>query len=164
MGLFDFLKKERNIKKSGIIYSPTNGEIKPICETPDQMFAKKLIGDGAIIFNSDGNIIAPFDGKVKMLFPTKHAIGLESNDGIEILIHYGINTVELKGEGFRTYVKQGGIIKTGNKLLVVDNALLESRGLITCVIIAVTYPKDIKIEMLKNGIIQQKEEIIQVIK
>lgn len=93
------------------IYSPGKGQIIPLSEVPDQVFAQKMMGDGVGFVPEDGEIVAPFDGTVKTIFPTKHAIGIESDEGIELLIHIGIDTVKLDGSGFESMVSTGDTIK-----------------------------------------------------
>lgn len=102
------------------IYSPGKGQIIPLSEVPDQVFAQKMMGDGVGLVPEDGEIVAPFDGTVKTIFPTKHAIGIESDEGIELLIHIGIDTVKLDGSGFESMVSTGDTIKKGQKLMQVD--------------------------------------------
>ncbi|WP_432724876.1 glucose-specific PTS transporter subunit IIBC [Staphylococcus equorum] len=102
------------------IYSPGKGQIIPLSEVPDQVFAQKMMGDGIGFVPEDGEIVAPFDGTVKTIFPTKHAIGIESDEGIELLIHIGIDTVKLDGSGFESMVSTGDTIKKGQTLMQVD--------------------------------------------
>lgn len=99
---------------------PLNGHIKPLSEVPDKMFAEKMMGDGFAIDPTDGEVVSPVDGKIVNLFSTKHAIGIEAIDGTEILIHVGIDTVNLKGEGFEAHVQQGDNVTVGQKLLTFD--------------------------------------------
>ncbi|MEW9109790.1 MAG: glucose-specific PTS transporter subunit IIBC [Cytobacillus gottheilii] len=106
--------------KEDSFVSPIKGEIKPITEVPDAVFSGKMMGDGFAIVPSNGKIVSPVDGKIVNLFPTKHAIGILSDSGREILIHVGIDTVKLKGQGFETFVKEGDAIKAGQQLLQVD--------------------------------------------
>jgi glucose PTS system EIICBA or EIICB component len=100
--------------------SPIKGEIKPITEVPDQVFSGKMMGDGFAIVPSEGTIVSPVDGKIVNLFPTKHAIGILSDTGREILIHVGIDTVNLKGQGFETLVSENDTVTKGQPLLKVD--------------------------------------------
>ncbi|MDQ0229503.1 glucose-specific PTS transporter subunit IIBC [Metabacillus malikii] len=102
------------------IVAPLTGEIKPITEVPDQVFSGKMMGDGFAILPTNGTVVSPVNGKILNVFPTKHAIGIQSDGGKEILIHFGIDTVNLKGEGFTTFVAEGDIIEQGQKLLEVD--------------------------------------------
>lgn len=100
--------------------SPIKGKIMPITEVPDQVFSGKMMGDGFAIEPEDGNIVSPVNGKVLNVFPTKHAIGLEADNGMEILIHIGIDTVGLKGEGFTAKISEGDQVKQGQALMEVD--------------------------------------------
>ncbi|MBT2663065.1 glucose-specific PTS transporter subunit IIBC [Bacillus sp. ISL-45] len=100
--------------------SPIKGEILPITEVPDQVFSGKMMGDGFAIVPAEGTIVSPVDGKIVNLFPTKHAIGILSDSGREILIHVGIDTVNLKGQGFETLVSENDAVKKGQPLLKVD--------------------------------------------
>jgi PTS system D-glucosamine-specific IIC component len=99
---------------------PIEGIIKPLSEVPDKMFAEKMMGDGFAIDPTVGRVVSPVDGKVVNLFTTKHAIGLQAEDGTEILIHVGIDTVNLKGEGFEAHVEQGDEVTVGQELLTFD--------------------------------------------
>ncbi|MFT4415223.1 glucose-specific PTS transporter subunit IIBC [Fredinandcohnia humi] len=103
-----------------VFVSPLKGDIHPITDVPDQVFSGKMMGDGFAILPSEGIVVAPADGKIVNVFPTKHAIGLETNSGREILIHFGIDTVNLKGEGFEALVAQGDKVEKGQPILKVD--------------------------------------------
>ncbi|WP_431800415.1 glucose-specific PTS transporter subunit IIBC [Halobacillus andaensis] len=100
--------------------SPMKGKVLPITEVPDQVFSGKMMGDGFAIEPIDGKIVSPINGKVLNVFPTKHAIGLQAENGMEILIHIGIDTVKLKGEGFTSKVEEGTEVKQGQTLMEVD--------------------------------------------
>ncbi|WP_058305654.1 glucose-specific PTS transporter subunit IIBC [Gracilibacillus massiliensis] len=100
--------------------SPMQGEVMPLSEVPDQVFSQKMMGDGFAIKPTDGEIVSPVDGKILNIFPTKHAIGMVAENGTEILIHIGIDTVNLKGEGFTAKVAEGDQIKKGQALMQVD--------------------------------------------
>lgn len=102
------------------IYAPITGEVVDLTKVPDQVFSEKLMGDGVAIIPSIGQVVSPFDGVVKMDFPTKHALGLENEQGLEMLIHFGLETVALNGEGFTLHVKPGDAIKKGDVLMDVD--------------------------------------------
>ncbi|SDM88204.1 PTS system D-glucose-specific IIA component, Glc family /PTS system D-glucose-specific IIB component, Glc family /PTS system D-glucose-specific IIC component, Glc family [Fictibacillus solisalsi] len=100
--------------------SPLEGKIMPITEVPDQVFSGKMMGDGFAVEPSDGTVVSPVNGKIINVFPTKHAIGIESDGGREILVHFGIDTVKLKGEGFELFVNEGDIIEQGQELMKVN--------------------------------------------
>ncbi|MBU8881383.1 glucose-specific PTS transporter subunit IIBC [Bacillus sp. FJAT-29790] len=113
----EFLQNEL---KDDIFVSPIKGEVLPITEVPDAVFSGKMMGDGFAILPSEGTIVSPVDGKIVNLFPTKHAIGILSDSGREILIHVGIDTVNLKGQGFEALVVENEHVKAGDPLLKVD--------------------------------------------
>ncbi|MGG3467196.1 PTS glucose transporter subunit IIA [Neobacillus pocheonensis] len=99
---------------------PIEGEIIPITEVPDQVFSQKMMGDGFGIVPSKGTVVSPVDGEIMNVFPTKHAIGIKSKQGHEILIHIGLDTVNLKGEGFKVLVKEGQQVTKGQEILNFD--------------------------------------------
>jgi PTS system D-glucosamine-specific IIC component len=113
------LQNARSTEDEGFM-APMKGELKPITEVPDQVFAGKMMGDGFAIVPVEGTIVSPVNGKIVNLFPTKHAIGILSDTGREILIHVGIDTVNLKGQGFETLVAENDIVEQGQPLLKVD--------------------------------------------
>lgn len=117
--------KGKEIHESYI--SPVKGEIKPITEVPDPLFSEKTMGDGFAIVPEAGVIVSPVDGKIVIVFPTKHAIGLMSDAGREILIHVGIDSVNLKGEGFETLVRDGDCVEAGQPLMKVNLDFLKER-------------------------------------
>lgn len=120
-----------------LLGSPVKGHVIPVSEVKDEVFASKMMGDGVGIIPSDGNIYAPCDGDVVVLFPTGHAIGIAA-DGVESLIHIGINTVELEGKGFQTFVKQGDSVKKGDLLVSFGRELIEAEGYDSTVVFIVT--------------------------
>ena len=125
-----------NEAKCSTVYAPISGKVVPLETVNDATFANKMLGNGCAIIPEDNKVYAPFDGTVKMFFNTGHAIGLESNDGTEILIHVGLDTVTLDGEGFTKIVKDGDMIKKGDLLLEFDLEKIKEKGfdLITPVI------------------------------
>lgn len=111
-----------------VLFAPMAGEILPISESADEAFAAKMLGDGIAINPSEGTIYAPCDGSVNLLFPTKHAIGITTTKGTDLLIHAGIDTVKMEGDGFEVFVKQGDNVRKGDKLLKVDLEKVRTAG------------------------------------
>lgn len=111
-----------------VLFAPMAGEIIPVSESADEAFASKMLGDGIAVNPSDGTIYAPCDGTVSLLFPTKHAIGITTSKGTDLLIHAGIDTVKMEGDGFEAFVNQGDTIHKGDKLLKVDLEKVRSAG------------------------------------
>lgn len=112
--------KSATSELSHIVHAPLTGEVTPLSEVPDQVFSEKMMGDGIAIKPSQGEVRAPFNGKVQMIFPTKHAIGLVSDSGLELLIHIGLDIVKLNGEGFTLHVEEGQEVKQGDLLINFD--------------------------------------------
>ena len=110
------------------IVSPLKGEVVPLNQVKDATFAQGILGDGVAIAPAGGVVVSPIDGEVKVAFPTGHAYGLVSASGVEILIHIGMDTVELNGEGFKPLVKTGDKVRKGQPLVEVDWDLLKSKG------------------------------------
>ncbi len=119
------------------IYSPLKGKAVLMADVPDETFAAEVLGMGAAVDPTEGKVVAPADGEVSTLFDTHHAIGLTLDNGMELLIHIGINTVELNGEGYQAHVAEGDRVKRGQTLITFDIPLIKSKGypLITPVII-----------------------------
>ncbi|EFY08313.1 PTS glucose transporter subunit IIA [Erysipelothrix rhusiopathiae] len=117
-----FKKKEEVMKPFG------TGIARSLTAVPDQVFSQKMMGDGYALELTEGTITAPVSGEVTMIFPTGHAFGITTDAGLELLIHIGIDTVELKGEGFDAVVKQGDKVKQGDVLTHVDLEFIKAQG------------------------------------
>lgn len=149
------------IKEMEDVINPIQGEIIPITEVPDEVFSQKMMGDGFAVIPDDGKVFAPVSGEVVNLFPTKHAIGIQTADGLEVLIHFGIDTVELKGEGFTTHVKQGDKVEKGQLILEVNLNLVKSRATsIVTPIIFTNLPKETNLQLNQKGKSDAKRENI----
>lgn len=123
-----FKKKEKEVEEIFKIVSPVDGELIPLTEVPDQVFSEKMMGDGfAVVPNSD-TIVAPVSGTAESVFPTGHAVGIRTKEGIECLVHIGLDTVNLKGEGFQQMIKQGDKVKVGQPMVKIDREALEQKG------------------------------------
>jgi PTS system beta-glucosides-specific IIC component len=153
-------KDKLGIKKSEIIIQPVKGQVLPLNQVNDKAFADGLLGKGVAIVPNDGKLISPVDGTVTALFPTKHAIGITSDNGAEILIHVGLNTVELKGEGFDVKVEQGDKVKAKDLLMEIDFNLIQDKGYDITTPVIVTNTKDyLDVIPVTNS----KEKIIEVV-
>lgn len=145
------------------IYAPGNGQVIPLSEVPDQVFAQKMMGDGVGFIPTDGKIVAPFDGTVKTIFPTKHAIGLESDQGLELLIHIGIDTVKLNGEGFESFVETDDRVHKGQVLMQIDLDYITAHApsTVTPLIITNLEDRQLSVEDVKD--VTAEQLIIKVI-
>lgn len=124
------------------VYSPLKGEVVLMQDVPDETFAAEVLGKGAAVEPSEGRVVAPADATVETLFDTHHAIGLTLDNGMEILIHVGINTVELGGEGYEAHVAEGDKVKRGQTLITFDKALIQSKGYKTVTPVIITNADD----------------------
>ena len=135
MGLFKRKEKEETVKE---LKAYVSGQVIPITEVNDPVFSSKALGDGIAIRPSTHTITAPCNGEISMIADTRHAFGMTLNNGAELLIHVGIDTVSLNGEGFRVLTGQGKKVKQGEPLLEFDQALIESKGLAADCILIIT--------------------------
>ncbi len=127
MGLFS-RSGRKNKGKETEIGSPASGEIIDITKVSDQTFAEKILGDGAAVQPSDGRFYAPCDGTLESFYPTGHAYSIEAEDGAQILVHIGIDTVKLKGKYYTVHAEQGQKVKKGDLLVEVDLDGVKSEG------------------------------------
>ena len=121
-----------------ILQAPATGDLMPISEVADDTFAQKLLGDGYAVEPTDNEIVAPVSGEVTSIFPTKHALGLKTASGLEILLHMGINTVEMNGTPFDLHVEKGDQIAAGSAVATVDLAAIKAAGKATTMMVVIT--------------------------
>ncbi|MCM3239235.1 PTS glucose transporter subunit IIA [Heyndrickxia oleronia] len=152
--VFNFFKKE---KEELQIYAPINGEIISIEEVPDPVFNQKMMGEGVAVIPTEGSICSPVDGTILQVAPTKHAVGILAKDGSEILIHIGLETVALKGEGFQVAVTTGDKVSKGQRLIDVDWEYIKihAKSIITPIVITNSSHGD------KQYIVTKEKEGIQ---
>lgn len=144
--MFDFFKKKDDTL---ILYRPVEGKVIDISEVEDNMFADKMMGDGVAIEPESNDIISPCDGKILLVPKTLHAVALAASNGAEILIHIGIDTVELKGQGFTSHVNAGDMVKRGDKLISFDREYIMREGKPLTTPIVITNADDKNIEIKK---------------
>lgn len=155
--------KERRLIKSVVICSPITGTASEISEVPDEAFSQKIIGDGVAVTPSDGNIYAPEDGEVVFVYDTKHAIGFLSYTGIPLLLHIGIDTVKLNGQGFEVLVENGQKVKKGELLMRVALSYIQANAPSTMSpVILSEMNENQEIRILKTGKVEAGEELFAV--
>lgn len=132
------------------LYAPMKGEVLSVEKSADPAFASKAMGEGVAINPSEGVIYAPADGTISLIFPTKHAMGITLNSGVELLIHAGIDTVKMEGEGFETFVETGSKVKKGDKLLSFDMDLVKEKGYKTQTMFLVADAKGKEVEVSES--------------
>ncbi len=147
------------------INSPIRGTLKPLKDVNDETFSKELVGKGIAVVPSSNAIFSPVNGVITTLFPTLHAIGIKADDGVEILIHVGIDTVSLNGKGYNSFVKQQERVKKGQKLLTFDKKYIENQGLSSDVIVVITNHEDYLdvFPNTKKNDVCESDNLIQII-
>lgn len=159
------LEVEVGVSNKKMIFSPISGEIIPLSDVQDKTFSDKLIGDGVAIIPSEGKVYAPFDGKITNIFPTKHAIGLKSDEGVELLIHIGLDTVELKGQGFISHVEEGDRVFKNQLIFEMDLNLIKTKGYETVTPVIVTNTNDFLdvLVLPNNQTIEHSKELLVIL-
>ena len=156
-------REDKQTLKEEVIMAPVEGEVLPLAKADDEVFASKALGEGVVIEPSSGSVVAPFDGKVVTLFPTKHAIGLVSPNGAEVLIHIGVNTVELNGKYFESFVKQGDEVKAGQPMVTFDPQSIKKAGYSAQVMVLVTNTAAYQnVSVLHEGNTRSKEQLLKL--
>lgn len=154
-------KENSNFKEIAKFSSPVKGIAAPIEETPDEAFAGKMMGDGIMIMPEDSTVFAPCDGEVLFVFPSKHAVGIKTTDGFEILIHIGINTVELNGEGFEAFVASGDKVKKGDKLISFDIEYIKDKvPSMATPFIFTALNENQRVKLIKKGEVNALEDVL----
>ncbi len=147
------------------VYAPLKGKAVLMADVPDETFATDVLGKGAAVDPTEGKVIAPADGEVSTLFDTHHAIGLTLDNGMEMLIHVGINTVELNGEGYKAHVSEGDRVVRGQTLITFDIPLIQSKGYKTITPVIITNPDDYKdITKAAGGDVDFLDKLIETTK
>ena len=165
MGLFDKLFGSKENKSVEVeIYAPLSGEIVNIEDVPDVVFSEKIVGDGIAIRPKGNKIVAPIDGVIGKIFETNHAFSMESKEGIELFVHFGIDTVELKGEGFTRIAQEGQAVKRGDTVIEFDLELLESKAKSVLTPVVVSNMDEISNIENKSGEVVAGESIVLVLK
>ena len=148
--------EEENVEKNEnelVFNAPLAGKVLPLSEVKDDVFSSKMLGDGVAIVPSKGELFAPIDGVIEMVYSTKHALGLKTTDGVEILFHIGIDTVNLEGKYFTSYVQEGQKVSQGDLLLSFELEKIIESGFDPTTMIIVTNPKNVKLK------ISEQEEV-----
>lgn len=132
------------------ITSPINGRVLDITEVPDPVFSQKMMGEGIAIEPAEGQVVSPVDGEIVQVFPTKHAVGIKTKSGLEILIHIGLETVTLNGEGFESFVQAGDKVVRGDKLIAFDLNIIKAKAASTITPMIITNTDEVVGNLEKN--------------
>ncbi len=154
--MFGLFKKE--IK----VISPMDGTVVSLEMVPDQAFAQKMVGDGVAITDLQGNIAcAPIDGRVSLIFRTNHAFAIKTQEDIDVLVHIGLDTVELNGEGFERLVEEGDVVKAGQPIIRFDPAVIVNSGRSLCSPVIITTMENIgKLSVGLGGKVTAGQEVL----
>jgi len=157
------IKLEKILNKDGII-TPLAGKLIKLSKSEDEAFASGALGEGIAIIPNEGVAVSPIDGVVTTLFPTLHAIGITGDNGVEMLIHIGINTVQLDGKGFEAHIQEGDKVKKGDKLVTFDMEFIKNNGYSLTTPVLITNPEEfLEIVPIEEKEVNFNDEIIKVI-
>lgn len=147
------------------VYAPAAGEVVPLERFPDDVFSQEILGPGCGILPSGKVVVAPFNGTVIQEVETRHAVGVASDDGVELLIHVGVDTVEMNGKGFRYHVKNGQRIRLGDPLIEFDRAVIREAGHSDAIAIVVTNSDEYaSVELQTTGAVSSGTAILKAVK
>ena len=169
MSLFgNLFKKDKenentSTNSSNKVLVPITGIVSSVKECQDPVFAGEMVGKGSLILPSEGKVYSPADGEISMVADSKHALGITSNTGLEILIHIGLDTVELNGEPYTSHVSQGQKVKAGDLLMEFDIEKIKAGGKAVESPVIITNADDKKINLLANGQTNHGQELMEVI-
>ena len=154
---------QQNETKAQILYSPLEGTAIPLSQVKDDTFASEVLGKGMAVVPVKGEVKAPCDATVSMVFDTKHAIGLATDDGLELLIHVGLNTVELEGKFYTVHINDGDEVKKGQTLITFDLEEIKAAGYDVTTPVIVTNSDDFsEVKQLKEGTVDNQAEVLEV--
>ena len=135
------------LAESAEVVSPLAGQVKPLSQATDPVFSSGVMGQGVVIEPSQGELVSPVNGTVTVLFPTKHAVGIVSEEGVEMLMHIGMDTVSLDGKGFEAHVEQGDKVVVGQQLISFDMDVIKKAGLVTETLVIITNQDDFQADV-----------------
>ncbi len=156
-----FGKKEE--VKSVDILAPLSGAAVSLETVPDPVFAEKMMGDGIAIEPTEGVVVSPVKGEVLQVFPTKHAIGLKAENGAEILIHIGLETVSMNGEGFEAHVSEGSKVEVGDQLVTFDMNLVKEKAKSTITPVIITNTDQVSLEKQLASSVQRASNVVMTV-
>jgi len=163
MGLFDFFKKKNKVDEEWVeIYSPLNGKVLDLSEVPDEAFAGKMIGDGCAIEPSEGSVFSPVSGEID-IFETNHAISFETKEGLEMIVHFGIDTVKLDGKGFIRVAEAGSDVNPGDELVKYDLAFIQENAKSTRTPIIINNMDEVEeLKVVASGVVKVGDLLMKV--
>jgi len=158
--MFSFLKKKESPVANNHLYAVAKGTLIPITEVNDPVFSQKMMGDGFAVLPENGTIFSPIEGEIISVFQTKHAVGMKTASGIEVLLHMGVDTVELNGAPFSIHVHEGDKVTKDTQIASVDLEAIKAAGKATDMIVVITNMDKVKaVELTKTGLVSPVEEV-----
>ena len=154
--MFEFIKKQKEMA----VYAPMDGVAIKLSDVPDDAFAEKILGDGAAVIPENGNVYSPVDGEIIDITDSKHAFCITTNEGTEMLLHIGIDTVNLKGEGFDVKILSGDKVKAGTKIAEIDLEFLKKNNIKLHTPVILTEPENYKITQVHEGIVTGGRDVL----
>lgn len=144
------------------ILSPVDGVSLPLEEVPDPVFAQKMMGEGSAFRFEGEKILSPLTGTVLLVAATRHAVGLKGANGVEVLLHVGMDTVELQGRGLEVYVQPGAKVRAGEPLIRIDRGVMEKNHIDLTTMLVVTNGSGYQLEIAKPGVVKTGDPVIRV--
>jgi len=148
--------------KKQVVVSPADGDIVKLKDVPDQVFSEKMAGDGIAILPRSNTFVAPISGVVSKIFSTNHAFSIRAKNGLEVLVHIGLDTVALKGEGFKRLVEEGAKVKVGKPIIYADLEFIKSSGKDTITPIVINHDKEIIFESQSIRTIREGGTLLEI--
>lgn len=150
--MFGFFKNRKNkeVTNDSKLLAAVSGKVLPLSEVPDPVFAQKMAGDGVAINPTGDVVVAPADGELSLVFNTKHAFAMTLDNGAELLVHIGVDTVSLEGQGFEQLAEAGTKVKAGTPIIKIDREFIKSKGLSLMTPVLITNPDSFELKAIEN--------------
>ncbi len=148
--------------KKQVIQSPTDGQLVELESVPDEVFSMKLAGDGLAIIPISNTFVAPVSGTLTKVFLTNHAFSIQTNSGLEVLVHIGLDTVNLRGEGFNRLAQEGASVSVGDPIISADIEFIKSKGKNIITPIVVNHEKELTLSTFNERTVREGESIVEV--
>ncbi len=148
--------------KKQVIQSPTDGQLVELESVPDEVFSMKLAGDGLAIIPISNTFVAPVSGTLTKVFSTNHAFSIQTNSGLEVLVHIGLDTVNLRGEGFNRLAQEGASVSVGDPIISADIEFIKSKGKNIITPIVVNHEKELTLSTFNERTVREGESIVEV--
>lgn len=148
-------------KKEGIL-SPADGDLLELSEVPDEVFSQKMAGEGIALMPRSNTFIAPVAGTISKIFSTNHAFSIRTKSGMEVMVHIGLDTVELQGEGFERLAKEGESVEAGEPIVSADLEFIQSKGKEIITPIVMNHEKALELSLVSASVVREGETILEV--